>query len=116
VANRQVKVRATKDQIANLINKEIPPIERIKLAADLARGVKVQETKVDRKGDVNVVVYTTKPDLNAIEFLENYASGKPVQKQEVKLDDALSCIIVPAQRPSPTVATIREAKRGSVTE
>lgn len=110
---KRVAVRATKDALANLINKKMTPDERIDVVVALAKGVTLQEVKIDRNGTVHEVVYTTAPRLDAIEFLESYASGKPVQRQEVKLDEGFSCIIVPAQRPSPTVASIREAKSGS---
>jgi hypothetical protein len=51
--------------------------------------------------------------MEALRFLEEYATGKPVQKQEVKVVDALSCIIVPAMSAAVDVQALRRSRDGA---
>lgn len=68
-----------KSDIADVINSVIPPNERIGLLAERARGVLVQE--IDKRGESRV--YSLPPSENALKILEEYASGKPIQRTEL---------------------------------
>ena len=103
---RAIKASATKDRLAAIIEKQIPAAERVALAAKLARGA--QLVKTGKKGEE--VIFSAKPDMDAIRFLEEYATGKPVQRQEVKLDDGFSCIIVPPVAQTVDIARLREIR------
>lgn len=102
-----IRATATKDRIAAIIEKAIPAAERIQLAAELARGITKESTNA--KGETTI--YVTAPSMEALRFLEEYATGKPVQKQEVKINDGLSCIIVPAMAQAPNVAAIKQMQK-----
>jgi len=107
---RAIKASATKDRLAAIIEKQIPAAERISLAAKLARGaqlVRIEKTG-SKKGEE--VIFSAKPDMDAIRFLEEYATGKPVQRQEVKLDDGFACIIVPPVAQTVDIARLREIR------
>ena len=77
-ASRKNRPNKSKADLAAVINKIISQEERMGLAAELARGVTVEET--DKKGEVKI--YTKPPDIAALKFLEEYATGKPIQRFE----------------------------------
>jgi hypothetical protein len=63
--------RATRE-IREIIDSIIPAKERIQLLAQLARGVTVEHA--------SGIVYKLPPDLQALKILEEYATGRPVQR------------------------------------
>jgi len=67
-----------KAALAEIINKEIPPEERVRLVAELARGVLVEEPD----GHGGVKVYSRAPDMVALRHLEEFSTGKPIQRVE----------------------------------
>lgn len=74
---------ANRSELAAIIEAAISTKERMKLLAELARGVTVEET--DKKGDVNI--YTKPPDSFAIRQLNEYQYGKPAQSITVGTED-----------------------------
>lgn len=84
-----------REELSKEINAQMPLKERVEKAVQLAKGVKMNN------GTVETDAYTKAPDLKAIEFLENYTTGRPVNVLETDDDtkNALACIIIPAQRP-----------------
>jgi hypothetical protein len=62
-------IRKRRDDLARLIESEIPMVERVKLIADLARGVKLADKGGGR-------VYTDPPNMQALVWLEEHVSGK----------------------------------------
>jgi squalene cyclase len=71
--------RAAKNDPSRIIRKIIPMTERVKLLAELARGVTVVET--NQKGDTKT--YTKPPDEKAIRQLNEYDHGKPVDRSKI---------------------------------
>jgi hypothetical protein len=102
---RTLKKSVTKDRVAAIIEKQIPAQERVELAAALARGL-VMSHKDKKTGEITNF-FATKPDLDAIRFLEEYATGKPVQKSQIAVEDGFSCIIVPPMAAAVNIAELR---------
>jgi hypothetical protein len=88
-------VTSTRGELRRVIKKVIPQVERIELAAELARGVKVQD-------GVTEIVYKKPPDLAAIRFLQEYDTGKPAQSLELPDGMDFGFIVIPAQRKPPS--------------
>jgi hypothetical protein len=82
-----------RDELKLIIDKELPPKQRIALVAELAKGITVQEKGKDGQEKI----YTKAPDLGALRFLEEYATGKPVQVSEVQAESGFACILIPNQ-------------------
>jgi hypothetical protein len=80
-------------ELATEIEKQMPLKERVEKVVALAKGLKTKTSGGD--------VYEKAPDLKALEFLESYKTGRPVNVLETDDDTktALACIIIPAQRP-----------------
>jgi phenylpyruvate tautomerase PptA (4-oxalocrotonate tautomerase family) len=93
MAERQ---RVQKDKLAALINKVMPARERMEKAAELARGV----TCLTHDTHGKEKIYDRPPDIGALRFLEEYATGKPVQKTEITPGEgsAFACLVIPAQK------------------
>lgn len=89
-----LKKAGPKDELKKLIDKEIPAVERVALAAELARGITVQEPQKDGPPRV----YTKAPDLGALRFLEEYSSGKPIQQTQIDAGEGWAGILVPPQK------------------
>lgn len=83
--------RTKRDSLVAIINREIPAQQRIRIVARLARGTRTRSTD-------GTFIYKTLPNLAAVRFLEEYATGKPVQAMEIGSDDGFACIIVPSQK------------------
>lgn len=109
---------ATKDRLSAIIEKAIPAKERIDLVATLARGAMMSHK--DKKTGEVTGFYVTKPDMDAIRFLEEYATGKPVQKQTIAVEDGFGCIIVPPMAASVNISELRfereEAKKAKASK
>jgi hypothetical protein len=62
-------------ELASIIDGVIPIEERVRLVAELARGILVEQTEAHGKQRV----YARPPDLAALRWLEEYRTGKPIQ-------------------------------------
>jgi hypothetical protein len=83
-------------KLAKMAEKAIKTKERVKLLGALARGVKVLKT--DKDG--NEIIYKEKPDLKAIQELNDRQYGKPRQTSEVKVVDEstkINVVMIPSQ-------------------
>lgn len=91
----ETRQRVQKDALAKIINKVMPPKERVEKAAELARGV----TCLTHDTHGKEKVYERPPDIAALRFLEEYATGKPVQKTEITGEggSAFACLVIPTQ-------------------
>jgi hypothetical protein len=90
------KAKAYKSKnLVKVIEKTMPMDERVSKAAELARGVLIQKTT--KKGEA--YIYETPPDLDAIEYLEAYVSGKPAIRSEISGADGapIGVVLVPPQ-------------------
>lgn len=92
-----------REELKKIIDKTISMEERVGLAAELARGVIMRDDEgrgivvKDTKGMVRSV-YQEKPDLKAIQFMEEYATGKPKLILDVEEEgNAFACIMIPSQ-------------------
>lgn len=108
---RSIARAATKDRLAAIIEKQMPARDRVALAVQLAKGVSTIKLVKGKDGaDAQEVVFKTAPSLEAIRFLEEYATGKPVQTQQLSNDTGFACIIVPPVAASVDVARLRELR------
>lgn len=69
--------------LAGIIERAISTEERMQLLGDLARGIKLQDTATE-------VIYTTRPDRDAIKQLNEYQYGRPPQPIQGDADKPLA--------------------------
>lgn len=87
------KKAATKASDDAIIEIAIPFKERVELLAELARGVLVQEIE-----DGEEKVYRTKPDVKALQQLNEMQKGKPQMTTKINMPtDYVPVAIIPGQ-------------------
>lgn len=89
-SGKQMKRIVKKQGDDAIIESVIPFKERVQLAAELARGVTVEESD----GEGGTKVYTKPPDMSAIRHLNEMQKGKPAQSSTVKLPDGATPVIL----------------------
>lgn len=81
-----------KDSDDAIIEKTISFKERVQLLSELARGVLVEEV-----ADGEEKVYRTKPDVKALQQLNEMQKGKPAQTNKIQMPDFIPVIGLPAK-------------------
>lgn len=79
-AGKSIKKIAIKESDDAVIEKTIKFSERVQLLAELARGVLVQEVV-----DGEEKVYRTKPDVKALQQLNEMQKGKPAMTNKISM-------------------------------
>lgn len=93
-AGKSIKKMAVKASDDAVIEKTISFKERVELLAELARGVLVQEVE-----DGEEKVYRTKPDVKALQQLNEMQKGKPQINQKISMPtDYVPVAIIPGQQ------------------
>lgn len=89
-SGKQMKRIVKKQSDDAVIESVIPFKERVKLAAELARGVTVEESD----GEGGTKVYTKPPDMSAIRHLNEMQKGKPAQSTAIKMPEGATPVIL----------------------
>ena len=96
-SGKQIKkliVKASDDQI---IENALPFKERVELLAELARGVLMSE-----ETDEGEKIYRTKPDIKALQQLNEMHKGKPQMSNKVATPtDYVPVVVIPKQQRPP---------------
>lgn len=79
-SGKRLKNLIIKDSDDAVIEKSIPFRERVELLAELARGVLVEEVV-----DGEEKVYRTKPDVKALQQLNEMQKGKPAMTTKITM-------------------------------
>ena len=79
-SGKRLKNLIAKDSDDAVIEKSIPFRERVELLAELARGVLVEEVT-----DGEEKVYRTKPDVKALQQLNEMQKGKPAMTTKITM-------------------------------
>lgn len=91
----------------NIINSVLPPKERYGLLAELARGVKTQETN-EKTGEKKI--YACKPDVVALKFLAEQADGKAMQNVDITTKGQAVTVGIVYSKPAEDIGQAADGK------